>query len=308
MKARQQHRVPLLPEPPEGAESTTYPLVARDDSDRILVLGSHRPWFTDLYYQTLTVGWLRFLLSASAAYLGGNVLFASLYLLQPGAITNAQPGSFADAFFFSVQTMATIGYGYMAPATLYANIMVTIETLIGLILFAIATGLAFARFSRPRARVLFSRVAVIGPHQGRPTLSVRLANERRNQLLQAEVAMTLVRDEPTAEGGTMRRFYDLELVRNRTPIFAMSFSVLHVIDADSPLHGATAASLEEQNAELVVTGTGLDETMAQTVHARTSYLPKEILWDHRFVDIFGWTEDGQRAIDYRRFHDTTRVV
>src|SRR5204862_4785891 len=107
-----------------------------------------------------------------------------------------------------------------------------------------------------------------------------------------------------AEGGTMRRFYDLSLLRRRTPIFGMTFSVLHVIDSDSPLYGATAASLEAQNAELVVTGIGIDETMAQPVHARTSYLPHEVLWDHRFVDMIGYTEDGSRAIDYRRFHDT----
>jgi inward rectifier potassium channel len=243
-------------------------------------------------------------LIGSAAYIGGNVLFALLYLLEAGAITNARPGSFADAFFFSVQTMATIGYGHMAPASLYANLLVTVETMFALMVVAIATGLAFARFSRPTARVQFSRVAVIGPHDGRPTLSVRLANERRNQILQAEVTMTFVRDEPTAEGGIMRRFYDMKLLRHRTPIFAMTFSLLHVIDKGSPLFGATAASLDAQNAELVVTATGLDETIAQPVHARTSYLPDEILWNRRFVDLIGYTEDGRRAIDYRRFHET----
>ena len=305
MARQRRHRTrPLLTDPPDGAANTTFRLVARDSSDATVAVGLRLPWFTDLYYRTLTISWPRFLLIGSAAYISGNVLFALLYLLQPGAITNAHPGSFADAFFFSVQTMATIGYGQMAPATLYANLLVTLETLFALIVVAIATGLAFARFSRPTARVLFSRVAVVGPHNGRPTLSVRLANERRNQILQAEVAMTFVRDEPTTEGGTMRRFYDLKLLRHRTPIFAMTFSVLHVIDKDSPLYGATAASLEAQNAELVLTATGLDETIAQPVHARTSYLPDEVLWNRRFVDMIGYTEDGRRAIDYRRFHDT----
>jgi inward rectifier potassium channel len=301
---QRQEAAPLLPEPPDGSGSTSVRLIARDSSDQTVAVGLHRPWFTDLYYKTLTASWPRFLLIGSAVYIAGNVVFARLYLLQPGAITSAQPGSFADAFFFSVQTMATIGYGQMAPATLYANLLVTAETMFALIVVAITTGLAFARFSRPTARLLFSRVAVIGPHNGRPTLSIRLANERRNQILQAEVSMTFVRDEVTAEGGTMRRFYDLTLLRRRTPIFGMTFSVLHVINSDSPLYGATAASLEAQNAELVVTGTGLDETMAQPVHARTSYLSNEILWDHRFVDMIGYTEDGRRAIDYRRFHDT----
>jgi len=310
-RRQRQHPPPLLPGPPDGTENAAFRLVARDRSDRsdrILALGLRQWWFTDLYYRTLTASWTRFLLIGSAVYLALNALFALLYLLQSDAITNARPGSFADAFFFSIQTMATIGYGQMAPATFYANLLVTIETLFALMVVAIATGLTFSRFSRPTARVLFSRVAVIGPHNGQPTLSMRLANQRRNQILQAEVTLTFVRDEPTAEGGTIRRFYDLKLVRHRTPIFAMTFSVLHIIDADSPLYGATAASLEAQNAELVVTGTGLDETMAQTVHARTSYLPNEILWNRRFVDIIGYTEDGRRAIDYRRFHDTTTAA
>ena len=227
-----------------------------------------------------------------------------LYLVQPGAIANARPGAFADAFFFSVQTMATVGYGQMAPATLYANLVVTVETAVGLMFLALATGLVFARFSRPTARVLFSRVAVIGPYNGTPTLSFRLANQRSNQILQAEVSAVLLRDETTLEGAPIRRFYDLKLARYRTPVFALTFSVMHEIDSDSPLHGASAASLEADNAELIVTASGIDETIAQRVHARTSYLPHEILWGHRFVDVMGWTDDGSRVIDYRQFHDT----
>ncbi len=215
---------------------------------------------------------------------------------------------FADAFFFSVETMATVGYGVMSPATLYANLVVTVETAVGLMFLALATGLVFARFSRPTARVLFSRVAVIAPHNGLPTLSFRLANQRRNQILQAEVAAMLLRDEHTAEGVLIRRFYELALTRYRSPIFAMTFTVMHPIDADSPLYGASAASLEAENAELVVTASGIDETIAQRVHARTSYLPDEILWGHRFVDVIGWTEDGRRVIDYRRFHDTVPLA
>ena len=183
----------------------------------------------------------------------------------------------------------------------------TVETGVGLMLIAVATGLVFARFSRPTARVLFSRVAVIAPHNGVPTLSFRAANLRHNQILQAVVNVVLLRDEETQEGEMIRRFYDLKLARQRSPVFAMTFTVMHAIDRDSPLYGATAGTLQEQNAELIVTGTGIDETMAQPVHVRTSYLPHEILWSHRFVDLFGWTEDGRRVIDYRRFHDTVAL-
>ena len=296
----------LRREPPAGPVPPAR-LVPREEDDRILAIGVERAWFGDLYHRTLTLPWWVFLAELSGVYLGANVLFALLYLVQPGSIANARFGSFWDALFFSVQTMATIGYGQMAPATFYANLVVTFETVFGLMLLAVATGLVFARFSRPTARVLFSRVAVVAPYQGVPTLTLRLANERANQILEAQVTVTLVRDEKTAEGAAMRRFYDLTLLRQRSPIFAMTFSVLHPIDRTSPLWGATAQSLEAEQAEIVVTVSGVDETMSQTVHARTSYLAHEILFGHRFADVIGWTEDGRRAIDYRRFHDTVKL-
>ena len=292
---------------PAGATAPSPRLIARSRHDEVLAIGLPRPWFRDLYHFALRISWSRFLGIGIALFAAANAVFALIYLMPGDAITNARPGSFADAFFFSIQTMATIGYGVMAPATFYANLIVTLETGFGLIFLAVATGLVFARFSRPTARVLFSRVAVIAPHNGVPTLSFRAANLRHNQILQAEVRVVLLRDEETREGERIRRFYDLKLARPRSPVFAMTFTVMHAIDDDSPLHGATAATLQAQNAELIVTATGIDEMMAQPVHVRTSYLPHEIRWGHRFVDLFGWTEDGRRVIDYRRFHDTVPV-
>ena len=298
---------PLHSAPPDGGKVRLNHLVARGTADQVMSLGLKRKWFGDFYHRALTIGWLGFFALGSGVYVAANVGFAALYLLQPGSILNARPGAFNDAFFFSVQTMATIGYGVMSPATLYANLLMTLETAVGLMLIALATGLVFARFSRPTARVIFSRVAVVGPHNGTPTLSARVANQRHNQILAAEASMTLVRDEQTAEGEMIRRFYDLKLRRDRSPIFALTFTVMHEIDEDSPLRGLSAAALGELNAEIVVTASGIDETLVQPVHARASYLPQEILWDHRFVDIMGWTEDGRRAIDYRRFHDTVSL-
>jgi len=299
---RRQRAPPLRSEPPAGSNPQPVRLIARETADRTRTIGLPRPWLGDLYHFALRLAWWRFLLIGLSAYLAANAAFALLYLAQPGAIANARPGSFADAFFFSIQTIATLGYGVMAPATFYANIIVTIETAGGLMLLALTTGLAFARFSRPTARILFSRVAVIGPYNGAPTLSFRLANQRRNQILEAEVAAILLRDERTAEGALIRRFYDLKLARTRTPVFALTFTVMHEIDRDSPLHGASAASLQADNAELIVTASGIDETIAARVHARTSYLPHEIRWNHRFADVIGWTDDGCRVVDYRRFH------
>ena len=293
--------------PPDGVEARAPRLIARETADEVLAVGLRRPLLGDLYHRTLRLGWASFLAAVFLLYIAANVLFALLYMADSEGIANARPGSFWDAFFFSVETLATVGYGQMYPATLYANLVMTVETALGILFVAIATGLVFARFSRPTARILFSRVAVIGPYNERPVLSFRLANQRRNQILEAEVAATLLRDEETAEGTHIRRFYDLKLARDRSPVFAMTFTVMHEIDHDSPLYGADAASLADQNAELVVTASGLDETIAQRVNARTSYLPDEILWGRRFVDVSGWTEDGRRIIDYRRFHDTLSV-
>lgn len=171
----------------------------------------------DVYHQMLTMPWTWFFAVQAAVYLLFNVVFAVFYLAAPGSVTNAKPGSFADAFFFSVQTMATIGYGVMAPATLYANILVTVEALLGMASFAVAAGLIFARFSRPTARVLFSRVAVVTPFNGVPTLMFRCANERRNQIFEAQVHVDFARQETSAEGLELRRSYELTLQRDRNP-------------------------------------------------------------------------------------------
>ena len=279
-------------------------IVPRRGETRIQRLGLTRNPFDDFYHRALEIPWSVFLLATTVSYLAGNVVFAAIYLLQPGSIDRARPGSVTDAFFFSVQTMATIGYGVMSPATFYANCVMTAETLFGMILLAVVTGLIFARFSRPTARVLFSNVAVVAPFNGERMLMLRMGNQRSNQILQAEVTLALLRDEVTEEGTRMRRFHDLLLVRQRTPVFALTFSVMHPLDAASPLAGITPETLADEVAEIVVTVTGLDETMSQVVHARQSYLAHEVLFDHRFVDIIGMRPDGARTIDFTRFHFT----
>ena len=298
------HRRPEMNRRPRLRPAPPDPASARiTAADRPRAIGRERPGFSELYHFALRISWPRFLAGSAAVYVAANIAFALLYLAEPGAIANARPGSFWDAFFFSVETIATVGYGGLTPATFYANLVMTLETGVGLMLVAVATGLVFARFSRPTARILFSRVAVIGPYNGVPTLSIRLGNQRQNQILEAEVRAVLLRDERTAEGAMIRRFYDLRLARSRSPVFALTFTVMHPIEPDSPLYGATPASLAADNAELIVTASGIDETIASRVHARTSYLPHEILSGHRFTDVMGWNEDGRRTIDYRRFHD-----
>ena len=303
---QKQHATPAQ-SGPNGAPRVVAPLVQRERSDQVAAIGLRTPWLRDLYHNLLILPWPIFLVVLAFVYLGLNIFFALLYLLGGDAIANARPGAFADAFFFSVETLSTISYGQMSPATLYGHIVMTGEALVGLMLIAVAAGLMFARFSRPTARVLFSKVAVIAPHDGVPTLTLRLANVRRNQILEAQVSVTLVRDERTAEGEWMRRFYDLRLARHRSPIFAMTFTVMHEIDPTSPLSKATPSSLAAESAEIVVTVLGIDEVTVQPVYARASYLAHEVLWNRRFVDVFTETEAGRLAIDYRLFHDTEPI-
>jgi inward rectifier potassium channel len=267
-------------------------------------VGGARLTRRDAYHLMLTMPWRWFFGLQAAAYVAFNAVFALLYLMVPGSIANARPGSFWDAFFFSVQTMATIGFGVMAPATFYANIMVTIEALLGMASVAVAAGLIFARFSQPTARVLFSRVAVVTPFNGVPTLMFRCANERRNQIFEAQVHVDFARQETSAEGLELRRSYELALARDRNPQFSLSWTVMHPIDAQSPLYGIDPDLLAGQEASIVVTLTGIDETISQTVFARTSYRADEIRWGQRFVDILSETETGTTLVDYRRFHDT----
>ena len=236
-------------------------------------------------------------------YLIVNALFAGLYLLQPGSISGSKPGSVADAFFFSVETIATIGYGVLSPGTIYANVLMLIETILGILLVAMATSVLFARVSRPTARVLFARVATVAPWNEAPALFLRMGNERTSQILEADVALYLLRYETSPEGVTLRRFHKLRLDREHTPVFALSYTAIHRITPDSPLHGTTPESLEAEEAALLVTVTGLEEATGQTVHARNDYTAREVLWNRRYHDIFV-LENGERYLDYRLFHET----
>lgn len=281
----------------------TQRIISRKGKTQILRKGLIHSQWTDLYHWIINLSWFSFFGLIVLVYLLSNALFAVAYLAEPNAIANAQPNSFRDAFFFSIQTLATIGYGAMYPQTPYANIIVAIEALVGLLGVAIVTGLAFARFSIPTAKIIFSQVAIIAPYNGVSTLMFRTANQRSNQILEAQVSLNLLRNETTVEGEFMRRFYELPLVRSRTPVFALTWTVMHPINEQSPLWGMTPEKLLEDAAELVVTMTGLDETVAQTIHARHSYLTHEIYWNMRFVDILHRLPDGRRYVDYSYFHE-----
>jgi inward rectifier potassium channel len=273
-----------------------------------IAIGQERGGVRDLYHKVLNMPLWGLLALLACAYLVVNVLFALLYLMHPGAISGARSGSFADAFFFSVQTLSTIGYGEMAPRGLYANVLVTAEAFSGLVTIALTTGLIFTRVSKPTARVMFSRVAVITAFDGVPTLMFRAANQRSNQILEAEVMVNIARQITTAEGHTMRSFFDLPAVRARSPLFLLSWTIMHRLDENSPLYGVTPESLRAEAAEILVVLSGMDDTFAQRIHARHAYASDEILWDKQFEDVLSLTDDGRRIVDYRKFHDVRDVA
>lgn len=262
--------------------------------------------FTDLYLYLVSCPWPLLLTLVTGVFFLSNAVFAVAYLID-GGIENARPGSFADVYFFSVETMATIGYGRMAPITFFAHLLMSIEALCGLLGFAVVTGLIFAKFSRPTARVRFSNYAVIARRDGVPSLMFRMVNVRANQIVEAQMHVVFARMERTIEGEAVRRFYDLELTRSRNAIFAFSWTAVHPIVPGSPLHGASPQSLAESAAWIVVSVTGLDETMSQTVHARMYYGDEHIRWGARLVDIMMRTPDGGFAIDMSKFDDIEAV-
>ncbi len=251
----------------------------------------------------LEAPWWAFFLGLAAFFGLINLVFTGLYLAEPHGLSNVRPGSFVDSFFFSVQTFTTLGYGQVTPITIYTNTVATLEAFAGVMNIALAAGLVFARVSRPRARVLFSGPAVITPYEGMPTLMFRLANQRGNQIMEAEINVSLARQHVTREGLVMRRFDTLNLIRRKTPLFALSWTVMHPIDENSPLHGATRASLIEQQAEIVVLVSGTDETYGAKIYARHSYIPHDIHWNKRFADILSLGADGRRVLDLVHFHD-----
>ncbi len=292
-------------EPPDPEPNPPrYPSIVRRRGDRApIVVGRDRSPFTDIYHRMLALPLLGILALMGAGFLVLNLIFAGLYLADPGGIAALAPGDFWSAFFFSVETFGTIGYGHWYPQSSNANLLMTAETFVGLVYVAVTTGLVFARVSRPVSRVTFSQVAVIHDFEGIPTLMFRAANRRANNILEAEVMVSLARDAETSEGIQFRRFEELQVLRSRTPLFALSWTILHPIDGKSPLRGATHQSLTDTHAEIIVVLSGTDDRYAQRVHARHSYDASEVLWDKRFADILSFGEDGRRKVDYGRFHD-----
>jgi len=262
------------------------------------ISGVRRLFYTDAYYFLIAATWNQLLALAFGGYVTINLLFAFLYWLAGDGITGARPGSFADAFFFSVQTISTIGYGAMSPNIFYTQVLVTIESFIGLVAVAVGTGLIFAKFARPSARVAFSETMVVHTRDGVPTLQFRIANERKSSIINARLQAFVLIEEKTAEGQQMRRFHKLTLERENLPLFAISWLAIHRLDENSPLRDVNAANVHERMMLIIVSFEGMDETFLQTVQALRMYQPRAIVFDARFVDVMQTNKQGHLVLHH----------
>src|SRR5229473_5999581 len=269
----------------------------------IFTQGLSREVAHDLFHHFMTVSWPRLFGTLVAFFLGFDILFGFLYALVPGCIANLNPPGFAGAFFFSVETLATVGYGDMHPQTLYGHVVAMIEIFIGLMSLALITGIMFARFSRPRARFLFTKNVVVRPIDGKLTLVIRAANLRQNVVQDASAKLRMLRDEITRENFRIRRVIDLPLLRSQHPMFVLGWTIMHVIDESSPLISETAESLKNTGASFVLSVSGTDETTGQQLMSRAEYSHSDVRWNAAFRDMLEELEDGTFRLNYGKFHD-----
>ncbi len=262
--------------------------------------GAARYDLRDPYYLAVALSWPWFLASLFAVEVALNVVFACLYLLQPGSIANARPGSFGDAFFFSLETLATVGYGEMVPGTLYGHSISACEIMCGMAFIAIGTGLTFVRFSRPRAKILYAATAVVATHRGRRTLMIRLANGRITALTGASARLVALIGETTPEGQFYRTIHDLRLVQSRMPIFALTWTVMHDLEEDGPLQGWGPEELAAADVRLFLTIEARDSTLAADIHDTYGYAADEIRFGHRYADAVSIDAEGRTVADLMR--------
>jgi inward rectifier potassium channel len=272
-----------------------------------VVIGGKDHPLRDVYHFLMRASWSTAILLVVLVFVTVNCLFGAAYVIF-GGIAGARPHSLSDAFFFSVQTLGTLGYGAMYPETFIAHVLVTVEVLTGVFMLALVTGFTFAKFSNVRARIQFAKFAVLSPFNGVPTLMFRLGNERSSRVIDPHVHATLTRTEHTKEGVVFYRVLNLTLERSRSQNLLRSWTIFHPITPQSPLYGATPESLEKDESEITVLVVGLDETSSQTIHAQERYLHQQIRWGERHADLLSELPDGRLQVDLSQFHRTLPTV
>jgi inward rectifier potassium channel len=270
-------------------------------------VGVRRFAVDDPYYLILTLRWPAFLGLVLGIYLAVNLGFATLFWLAPGSVNNAAPGAFGAAFFFSVETLATVGYGFMTPATVYGHSVATSEIFVGMFLTALVTGAFFARFARPQARLVFSDSAIITPYEGRQALMFRVASRRMQGISEATARLSYLRNEPLGDT-RFRRFNELKLVRNNIPVLSLSWTLIHIIDEESPLFGMTPERMADEEPTLMATISGFDEAISATINDRQTYHRDNLRFGHVFENILRDLPDGFIELDITRIHNTNPVV
>ena len=289
------------------SERASNSRIVRLGGREIITEGGRLSFWADISHRCMTASWPAFIGGAVLVFVVFNAIFALFYWIGDQPIANVPGGAYIDYLYFSIETLSTAGYGDMHPQTHYGHFVSAVELFTGIFSMSLMTGLIFARFSRPNARLLFANNPVISNQEGKPTLMIRFANERHNVIGNATARLWLLRNEMSREGGASRRFYELPLVRNEHPVLALSWTLYHVLSGESPLYALDANDLAASSVSLVVVVSGYDVVAAQIVHARKSYDHSDILFGHRYADILDTTEDGRLRIDYGRFHETIEV-
>jgi inward rectifier potassium channel len=288
------------------SERTTKSRVVRfgNRDIEVVVEGANLSFWADIGHRSMTASWPVFIGGAVLVFIAFNAIFASFYWIGNQPISNVPGSAYIDYLYFSIETLSTAGYGDMHPQTHYGHFIAATELFTGIFSMSLMTGLIFARFSRPNPRLLFADHPVISSHEGKPTLMIRFVNERHNVIGNATARLWLLRNEVSLEGQSFRRFYELPLVRNEHPALALSWTLYHVLDGESPLYRLDADDLAASKVSFVVVVSGYDVVAAQTVHARKSYDHSDILFGQRYADILDTSQDGRLRIDYGKFHET----
>lgn len=270
---------------------------------KIKQIGLKKSLFHDVYYRVLRASWLKFFSFSALCYLVINFAFALLYFLSPAEILNVRPDSLWDSFIFSFQTSSTVGYGYFLPKSDTAHALVIVDTMVGIFYVAIVTGLAFSKFARPSAKVLFSNNIILSTFDGIPTLMFRVANGRDTHIVDAGLNVAALLPYESKEGHKMRRFYPLNLVSNNNPTFTLSWTVMHQLTEDSPLFGMSIEEMIEKRVLVFASFTGIDDVLSQTVHSNNRYTTDKFLKAKKFVDILEDGKENDYVLDFTKFHE-----
>jgi len=286
------------------SEQKSRSRIVRIGGREVIAEGLRLSFWADISHRCMTASWPAFIAGAALVFVAFNAVFAFFYWIGNQPISDVPDGAYIHYLYFSIETLSTAGYGDMHPQTHYGHFVAAVELFTGIFSMSLMTGLIFARFARPNARLLFADHPVISSHDGKPTLMIRFANERHNVIGNATARLWLLRTEVSLEGQSFRRFHELRLLRNEHPALALSWTLYHVLDEESPLYGLDAEGLKQSAVSMVVVVSGYDVVAAQTVHARRSYDHSDIRFGHRYADILDTSEEGRLRIDYGRFHET----